>query len=103
MQNSSTSIEVKCECKIPFHAELVNYIHKLLVGAIDEHFDANKMFHTNAVTQALRNKLVFIKLDFAHTLKRVRPKLLAAFKKTFKKELIGTIKVGKHEITLILL
>lgn len=99
----SASIELRCECQIPFQAELLNFIQRLASGAIDENFDLNDVPHKDIIVQAIRSKIIFIKFRFARSLKKVKPRLLAALRKTFQKELIGTIKQGQDEITFILL
>ncbi len=99
--NTST-IELKCECHIPFQAELLQFIQRLANGAIDEDYDMNDVPHKDVIVQAIRSKLIFIKFNFTRSVKKIKPKLLEALRKTFQKELIGTIK-QKDEITFILL
>lgn len=99
---NATSIEVKCECAIPFQSEIITYIEKVIDGS-QEDYDPGDVPHKEVITQAIRSKLVFIKFHFARSIKKIKPKLLQAIKKTFKKELIGTIREGKNEITFILL
>lgn len=98
-----TSVEVKCECSIPFHSELTDYIQKLASGTINENYNEEQVPHKEAITHAIRSKMLFVKFGFAVSIKKVQPRLLKAIKKILKKELIGTIRVGKDEITLILL
>lgn len=102
MQNP-TLIEVKCECKIPFHTELTNYLQKLLSGTISENYNEEEVPHKDVIAQAIRSKMLFISFGFTNSIKKVRPRMLKAIKKILKKEVVGTIKVGKGEITLILL
>lgn len=101
MQNT-TSIEVKCECKIPFHAELVAYLQKLVTCSVQDQQNPSDVPHRKEICQAIHKKMVFIRINFAH-LKQLRPTLLKAFQLMLNKDVIGTIRVGKEEITFILL
>jgi len=102
MQNT-TSIEVKCECKIPFHAELVTYLQKLVTNSVKDQQDPSDVPHRKEICQAIHKKMVFIRIDFARPIKQLRPALLKAFRLILNKDVIGTIRVGKDEITFILL
>ena len=100
MTTTITSIEVKCECNIPFHSELTNYLQLLSSDSISNQHDVP---HKEAIRDALKNRLLFIKIHLACPIKQIRSKLLAVVKNGLHKELIGTIKEGKNDITLILL
>jgi len=100
MQNE-TLIEVKCECKIPFHAELVGHLTKLVRNANKKESSEPQPQHSDAIRQAINSKILFIKMMYPA--KRGRSQLLKNVEKLFMKNLVGTIKVGKDEITFILL
>lgn len=99
VMQSNTSIEVKCECRIPFHDELVSYLQ----NSIDTHSRAvsPEMPHKDEIRRALVSRMVFIKM--VNPIRRGKKALLAAVKSLLKKDLIGTIKVGKDEITWIIM
>lgn len=96
-------IEVKCECDIPFHNELTNYLQKLAKGTINEKYNEEQVPHKEAIVDALRSKMLFVKLDLTQSIRKVRPRMLKAIKEILKKDIVGTIKVGKGEVTFILL
>lgn len=73
MQNP-TLIEVKCEYAIPFHSELTNYIQKLTDGRISENFNAEQVPHKEAVADAVKSRMLFIRSDFAGSIKKYDPK-----------------------------
>ncbi|HMJ45721.1 MAG TPA: hypothetical protein VK498_00230 [Ferruginibacter sp.] len=100
MPTTTTSIEVKCECNIPFHSELINYLQLLSSDRIS---NLQEVPHKDAIRKALKDKLLFIKIHLTCPIKQIRSKLVAVVKTGLDKELVGTIKVGKNEITLILL
>lgn len=98
--NHPASIEVKCECTIPFQSELVGYLNHLSDTPEDQ---LEKIPHKDAIRDALKSKMLFVKIRFARPIKQWRPRILKAAKSVLQKDLVGTIKVGKNEITLILL
>ena len=100
MTTTITSIEVKCECNIPFHSELTNYLQLLSSDSIS---NQQEVPHKEAIRNALKNRLLFIKIHLACPMKQIRAKLVAVARNGLNKELVGTIKEGKNEITLILL
>lgn len=99
--NHPASIEVKCECIIPFQSELVGYLNRLSDSAPDDQLE--KIPHKDAIREALKSKMLFVRIRFARPVKQWRPRILKAAKSVLHKDLVGTIKVGKNEITLILL
>ena len=100
MPTTTTSIEVKCECNIPFHSELTDYLQLLSSDSIS---NQQEVPHKEAIRDALKNKLLFIKIHLTCPIKKIRSKLIAVARSGLNKELVGTIRVGKNEITLILL
>jgi len=100
--NPNTSIEVKCECKIPFHSELVDYLQDLSINLPTQDL-SNEIQHKEAMRQALSGKLLFVKIHLEKPIKEFRRKLLNAVKRMLNKDIVGTIKEGKDEITLIFL
>lgn len=98
---STTSIEVKCECTIPFHSELVGYLEQELNSPLTEDAPVNKVPHRETIMRALQNRMLFIKVT--QPLKRLRPRLVRKLKKIFEKDFVGSIEVDADEITLILL
>ena len=97
---ATTTIEVKCDCKIPFHLELESHLEKLLISP-----EADLQFQTTAnlrrMNTILQSKLVFIKVT--NPIKNIRPRILKKVKHLLNKDLVGIIKGSKNEITLILL
>ncbi len=99
----TTSIEVKCECKIPFHTELVACLHKLLNGSMTEDQFPREVPHRDEISRALHSKMLFIKVELAHPVKRWRYRIVRAVRQILGKDLVATIHAGKSAITLILL
>lgn len=99
---NSATIEVKCECNIPFHAELVGYLSRISDNTPEEQ-SLEKIPHREAIREALKSKMLFIKIRFARPITQFRPRLIRAVRQALHKDLVGTIRVGKNEITLILL
>ncbi len=100
---NSATIEVKCECNIPFHAELVGYLNRISDNAPEEEQSLDKIPHREAIREALKSKMLFIRICFARPITQFRPRLIKAVRQALHKDLVGTIRVGKNEITLILL
>ncbi|SCY37871.1 hypothetical protein [Flavobacterium caeni] len=96
-------IELKCEFEIPFHDELNHFMQRLANSDTEYHSAAFHLPHKEAITQAMRNKLVYVKLNVEKPTQTIRPRLLAAIRKSFNKELVGTIRQGDDDITFILL
>ncbi|MFT3795544.1 hypothetical protein [Flavobacterium sp.] len=96
-------IELKCECNIPFRTELTTYLQKLASGNINERYNEEEVPHKEAIVHALSSKLLFVTLDLTQSIRKVKPNMLRAIRKILKKEIVGTIMVGKGEVTLILL
>lgn len=99
----TTSIEVKCECAIPFHAELVTCLQKLLSGNLTDDEIPNEVPHWQAIRQALHEKMLFIKIGYPRRIKSWRPRLVAAMRRILNKNIVGTIRAGDSAVTLILL
>lgn len=99
----TTSIEVKCECSIPFHSELESCLYKLLSGTVSESRLPQEVPHRDAMCQALQRRMLFIKIKLGHPVKQWRAKLLQAVKRILGKELVGTIRIGKNAVTLIVI
>ena len=97
----TTTVEVKCECRIPFHSELVGYLEQELASPVTENAPLPDVPHEETIRQAIQNKMLFIKI--IHPLRKLKPKMLERLKKLFKKDFVGTIRVGKDETTLILI
>jgi hypothetical protein len=100
---TNTSIEVKCDCRIPFHSELVAYLEDLSGQDSPDHPGPTDLPHKEIIRQALISKMLFIKVHFARPMKRWRPKLLKSVQHMLNKDLVGTIRVGADEVTLIML
>lgn len=99
----TTSIEVKCECSIPFHSELESCLYKLLSGTVSEDQLREEVPHRDAIYQALQRRMLFIKINLGHPVKRWRAKLLLAVRRILGKELVGTIRLAKNAVTLIVI
>lgn len=103
IMQKTTSIEVKCECSIPFHSELESWLYKLLSGSVSDEQLQEEVPHREAIYQALHRRMLFIKIKLVHPVKQWRHKLLIAVRRILGKELVGTIQAGKNAITLIVL
>ncbi|HLA55422.1 MAG TPA: hypothetical protein VK623_04950 [Flavobacterium sp.] len=100
--NKITSIEVKCECNIPFHQELVAFLYKLLKGNMTNAQLPYEIPHREAISEAIQRKMLFVKIIFGHPVGRWRHRLVKAIQHILGKHLVGTIN-GHDGITLILL
>ena len=98
----TTSIEVKCECIIPFHAELVVYLQNLLNGAVTESEFANEIPHRESICRAVQDKVLFIKISFARPVGQWRYRLLWAVRQILGKNVVGTIRNGR-QLTIVML
>jgi len=101
IMNLPTTVEVKCDCKIPFHLELVAYLEQLFTNPNSE-TNMQQALKINQLGMALQRRMVFIKITNPIKGIRIRPKLLKNVKLLFNKDVVGTIKGARNEITLIL-
>lgn len=101
--NDSTSIEVKCDCKIPFHAELVAHLKKMFAKRGRRTEMDNLIANQDEIANALKSKTVFIRVEFPTPVKSISPFVMKAIKNVLRKDIVGVIRVGNDEITLVLL
>ena len=98
--NTTTTVAVTCDCKIPFHDELVNQLEQLFASPDADLPDLMAPSQIKNRNMILQSKMIFVKIT--NPIKKVRPKLLETLRKLLNKELVGTIKGSKNEVTLIL-
>jgi|GEM_PF-1789638 len=101
--NENTSIEVKCDCKIPFHSELVAYLKKMFVKQGRKSDMSDFIPNQEEIANALKSKTVFIRVAFPAPVKGISPFVMKAIKNILRKDIVGVIRVGNDEITLVLL
>ena len=101
--NSATSLELKCECAIPFHADLISYLTKLFSNGSSMPEPDSGVPHQQEIAEALEGKTIFVSVDFAHPVTTVRPATLKRIKNIFKKDIVGVMKIGAKEITYVLI
>jgi len=99
MQMTTTTVKVKCDCKIPFQSELEQHLEQLITTETITDIETVADFKT--VSAILRSKMIFIKVT--SPIKDIRPRLLKSLKLLLNKDLVGFIKGSKNEITLIML
>jgi len=100
IMHKTTSIEVKCECTIPFHQELVGFLLSL-VDKSDEAPLPKDVPHREAICQAIQQKMLFIKIIRGRPAGKWRRRITAKLQDILNKKLVGTIKVD-DAITLVL-
>lgn len=95
-----TTVEVKCDCTIPFLSELESRLEQILSNPKEEE-DVNLMDlpHIKNIKTVIQSRIIFVKITNPI---KTRSNLLDSVKQLFHKELVGTIKGEKNEITLIL-
>ena len=98
---TTTKVEVNCDCRIPFQFELVKYLEQLFSTAEPDGSDLKKLKQISSRVSALQTKMVFIKVT--NPTKKHRQKFLTVVKQLFNKDLVGTIRSSKNEVTLILI
>jgi len=96
----TTTVAVKCECEIPFQYELERHLERL-ISCPGTRPDFQTAADFKKLTAVLHRKLIFIRVT--HPIGNIRPMLVKTVKLLLNKDLVGTIKVAKNEITLILL
>jgi len=96
----TTTVKVKCGCDIPFQSELENHLEQLITSP-ETRPDSLTAAHLKKLATVLQRRLIFIRV--IHPLKDIRPALVKKVKLLLNKDLVGTIKGAKNEITLILL
>ena len=96
----TTTVKVKCGCDIPFQSELENHLEQLITSP-GTRPDFQTAANLKKLAAALQRRLIFIRVT--HPLKDIRPMLVKTVKRLLNKDLVGTIKGAKNEITLILL
>ncbi|MBD3581261.1 hypothetical protein [Flavobacterium selenitireducens] len=101
--NDSTSIEVKCDCKIPFHSELVAHLKRMFVKQGRKTESDNLILNQEEIADALKSKTVFIRVAFPEPVKKISPFVMKSIKNMLRKDIVGVIRVGNDEITLVLL
>ncbi|GEP52262.1 hypothetical protein FNO01nite_29340 [Flavobacterium noncentrifugens] len=94
------TVEVKCDCKIPFQSELEHHLEQL-ISRPENPSNFQTAANLKSLAAVLHHRLIFIKVT--HPIKDMRPRLLKKVKQLLNKDLVGTIKGTKNEITLILL
>jgi len=98
MQNT-TIVEVKCDCTIPFRSELESRLEEILSSPIEGDTSLQDLPHIRNIKTIIQSKIIFVKITNPV---KTRSRLLDNVKQLFHKEVVGTIKGDKNEITLIL-
>lgn len=104
MRNHITSVEVKCECRIPFHDELRSYFTHLL--ETPQEFataSSNGIKHLKEINDALHMKILLVAVDHDTPLLGWRDRTSQAVESTLHKSLLGTISSDARHTTLILI
>lgn len=98
MQNT-TIVEVKCDCTIPFRSELESRLEEILSSPTEGHSSLQDLPHIRNIKTVIQSKIIFVKITNPV---KTRSRLLDHVRQLFHKQLVGTIKGEKNEITLIL-
>jgi len=95
-----TTVEVKCDCTIPFLSELESRLEQILSNPKEEE-DANLMDlpHIKNIKTVIQSRMIFVRITNPI---KTRSRLLASVGQLFHKELVGAIRGDANEITLIL-
>ena len=94
-----TTVEVKCDCTIPFLSELESRLEQILSNPKEEDANLMDLPHIKKIKTVIQSRIIFVKITNPI---KTRSNLLDSVKQLFHKELVGTIKGEKNEITLIL-
>jgi len=97
---TTTTVEVKCDCTIPFRSELETHLEQVLRSP--EHADTTlkELPHLRSMDVVIHSKIIFVKIT--NPIRKTRSVVLRTLKELFHKEMVGIIKGAKNEITLIL-
>ena len=96
---TTTTVEVKCDCTIPFLTELESRLEQILSNPKEVEINLMDLPHIKNIKTVIQSRIIFVKITNPI---RTRSNLLDSVKQLFHKELVGTIKGENNEITLIL-
>lgn len=97
-----TTIEIKCDCHVPFYRELVAYIRNILESSDKSVIRSEEIPHRDEIRMALERELLFVKIQLAKPVGRWRYTLRRKLAKVLDKSVVGTIDTGRDSMTLIL-
>lgn len=97
---TTTTVEVKCDCTIPFRSELESHLEQVLGNPDQAKKKLKDLPNLRSMDVLIHSKIIFVKIT--NPIRKSRSLMLDTLKKLFHKEFVGIIKGAKNEITLIL-
>jgi hypothetical protein len=97
-----TSVAVECDCRIPFHDELMRYFRRLFLNGSPRKRIKDCLLHREAIVEALRRRTIFIKLTSDTPGARLRPQALREAKKILGKDVVAMM-TGERNITVVMM
>ncbi|RZJ73588.1 hypothetical protein [Flavobacterium sp.] len=101
--HNTTSLELKCECTIPFRSDIIAYLEKLFNIGAEDAIPNPAIPQEDAVAEALRNKALFVTVGFSQPVKKIRPAILKKLKSFFHKDIVAIMKSDNIQITYLLI
>jgi hypothetical protein len=98
----SATIEMKCDCPIPFHTELLYLIKDIFVhGKFSLREKTSILPDGDVVVEALKGRPIFLNIGFKRPVKKIKPFIIKALQSLFKKDVVAIMKIGEDDFTLI--
>ena len=94
-----TTVEVKCDCNIPFLSELESRLEQILSNPKEDAANLMDLPHIKNIKTVIQSRMIFVRITNPI---KTRSRLLASVGKLLHKELVGAIRGDANEITLIL-
>jgi len=101
--NNTTPLELKCDGIIPFQSDLTAYLNNLLVEGPMLMGPVVTAPDSSVLSEALKGRPVFLTIGLGNPARKIRPSILKKIKNIFRKDIVGIFRIGKKEITYVLI